>query len=211
MRAHGSSLRRPGPVSASIRRASSSRRSPGDIGTGDPSAPREPHLVADARLEAPLPVIGRARILNPLVMQSGLTGFVPRDLGRMIRMRCARMPMWTGLIVLLVAACSSAGGAIQPKAAAQGSASHPPASRTHQAPPSPPSPSSPAPPPPPPQVTLSSFRAADGTVITLARFSGPVIYRLHSGSADPGSAALRVVQAGPSVPAGEQQILLAAF
>jgi hypothetical protein len=58
---------------------------------------------------------------------------------------------------------------------------------------------------------VSSFHAADGTVITLARFSGSVTYRLHSGSTDPGSAALGVVQAGPSVPTSEQQMLLAAF
>jgi hypothetical protein len=48
-------------------------------------------------------------------------------------------------------------------------------------------------------------------VITLARFSGSVTYRLHCGSTDPGSAALSVVQAGPSVPAPEQQVLLGAF
>lgn len=121
-------------------------------------------------------------------------------------MRCARMAMRSALIVLLVAgaACSSAGGPVQPKAAAHGLGSH--ASPTR------PSPSpSPSPPPPPPQVTVSSFRAADGTVITLARFSGSVTYRLHSGSEDPGSAALGVVQAGPSVSGSEQQMLLAAF
>jgi hypothetical protein len=58
---------------------------------------------------------------------------------------------------------------------------------------------------------VSSFRAADGSVITLAIFSGTVFYRLHSGSQDPGSTALGVVQAGPSVPASEQQMLLGAF
>jgi len=58
---------------------------------------------------------------------------------------------------------------------------------------------------------VSSFRAADGTVITLARFSGTVTYRLHSGSSDPGGAALGVVQAGPAVPTWEQHTLLAAF
>ena len=117
-------------------------------------------------------------------------------------MQSARALLWPGLIVLLaaVAACSSAGGPVQPKAAAQLPGSH--ASRTKP---------SPSPPPPPPQVTLSSFRAADATVITLARFSGTVTYRLHSGSEDPGSAALGVVQAGPTVSGSEQQMLLAAF
>lgn len=117
-------------------------------------------------------------------------------------MRCARWPMWTGLIVLL-AACSAGCGA-GAKAAAAGSGSHAAARRTNQASPSPS-------PPPRPHVTRSSFRAADGTVITLARFSGSVTYRLHSGSSDPGSAALRVVQAGPSVPAWEHHQLIAAF
>jgi len=122
--------------------------------------------------------------------------------------RCARVvPLWAGLTVLVaVTGCSATGSAVQSKLAAQPPGGHANASRTHHAPPSP-SPS----PPPPPQVTLSSFRAADGTVITLARFSGPVTYRLHSGSADPGGSALSVVQAGPAVPAWEQHVLLAAF
>lgn len=120
-------------------------------------------------------------------------------------MRRARMPMWTGLIVLLLAACSSAGGAAQPKSAAPGSGSVAAASRTQQASPTPSAPR------PRPHVTLSRFHAADGTVITLARFSGPVSYRLHSGSVDPGSAALGVVRAGPSVPAWEQHGLIGAF
>lgn len=125
-------------------------------------------------------------------------------------MRCARMPIWTGLIVLLLAACSSAGNAGRPTFAAQaaGGHAHVHISRSHQASPSP---SPTPPPPPPPQVTLSSFHAGDGTVITLARFSGTVTYRLHSGSTDPGAAALGVVQAGPAVPAWEQHMLLAAF
>ncbi len=122
----------------------------------------------------------------------------------MTRLPYARVPLLLGLIVLLVAACSSAGSAVQPKPAAQASGRGALARRTHRAPPPPPS-------PPPPQVTLSTFHAADGTAITLARFSGAVTYRLHSGSVDPGSAALGVVQAGPTVPPPEQQVLLAAF
>ena len=118
-------------------------------------------------------------------------------------MRWCCWPMSMGLVVLL-GACSAAGANGQPMAAAPGSGSHAAASRTHLASPSP-SPSA------PPHVTRSSFHAADGTVITLARFSGPVTYRLHSGSSDPGSAALRVVQAGPSVSAGEHHQLIAAF
>ena len=47
--------------------------------------------------------------------------------------------------------------------------------------------------------------------MTLARFRGAVRYRLHSGSADPGSAALAVVHAGPSIGRRERRRLLAAF
>jgi hypothetical protein len=65
--------------------------------------------------------------------------------------------------------------------------------------------------PPTPKVIISGFRAADGTVVTLARFGGPVHYRLHSGSQDPGSAALSVVRAGASIGGGERHRLLAAF
>jgi hypothetical protein len=60
-------------------------------------------------------------------------------------------------------------------------------------------------------VIVSSFQAADGTVVTLARFTGPVQYRLHSGSVDPGAAALSVARAGPSIGGLEQRRLLAAF
>lgn len=110
------------------------------------------------------------------------------------------MPSLLGLTGLLVAACSLAATGGQP-GAAHGPDSD--AGRTIQP--------SPSPSPVPPQVALSSFHAADGTAITLAQFSGAVTYRLHSGSSDPGSAALRVVQAGPSVAGSEQHVLLAAF
>ena len=62
-----------------------------------------------------------------------------------------------------------------------------------------------------PEVIISRFRAADGTVVTVARFTGAVHYRLHSGSVDPGSAALSVVRAGPAIGSGERRRLLAAF
>jgi hypothetical protein len=66
-------------------------------------------------------------------------------------------------------------------------------------------------PPPRPQVVVSRFRAADSTLITLATITGAVQYRLHSGSEDPGPAALGVVSAGPSIGAIERSQLLAAF
>ncbi len=66
-------------------------------------------------------------------------------------------------------------------------------------------------PPPRPHVVVSRFRAADSTVITLARFTGAVRYRLHGGSQDPGPPALGIVRAGPSIGASERSQLLAAF
>jgi hypothetical protein len=65
--------------------------------------------------------------------------------------------------------------------------------------------------PPRPKVIISRFRAADGTVVTLAVFRGAVRYRLHTGSVDPGSAALAVVRAGPRIGRREHRRLLAAF
>ncbi len=72
-------------------------------------------------------------------------------------------------------------------------------------------PSAPRPRPSPVKVIISSFRAGDGSVITLATFRGAVRYRLHSGSQDPGYRALSVVRAGPAVTGGERRVLLAAF
>jgi hypothetical protein len=65
-------------------------------------------------------------------------------------------------------------------------------------------------PPAPPRVTMTRMRTADGSVMTVATFAGPVTYVLHDGSEDPGSAAGRV-QAGPAVAGAERRRLLAAF
>ena len=62
-----------------------------------------------------------------------------------------------------------------------------------------------------PQVTLSRMRTADGSVVTLAVFKGPVRYVLHNGSRDPGHAAKGLVTAGPAVKGTERGQLLAAF
>jgi hypothetical protein len=78
--------------------------------------------------------------------------------------------------------------------------------------PSRPSPTpTPAPAPPPATVGLSSFRAADGSVVTLAECSGAVSFRLHAGSGDPGYPALSVLHAGPVIGPDEHRRLLAAF
>jgi hypothetical protein len=62
----------------------------------------------------------------------------------------------------------------------------------------------------PPRVTFSQVRTADGSVITIATFRGPVRYVLHNGSQDPGPLA-GPVQAGPQITGPERARLLAAF
>ena len=62
-----------------------------------------------------------------------------------------------------------------------------------------------------PQVVISRVRAADGSVVTVAGFRGPVQYVLHNGSEDPGPAAAGLVRAGPAVTGAERRRLLAAF
>jgi hypothetical protein len=52
---------------------------------------------------------------------------------------------------------------------------------------------------------------ADGSVVTVATFRGPVRYVLHNGSQDPGPAAAGLVHAGPAVTGAERRMLLAAF
>lgn len=68
-----------------------------------------------------------------------------------------------------------------------------------------------APAPIPTTVTISRFHAADGAVITLAVFGGPVSYRLHGGSQDPGYPAISGLRGGPRVKGAERRRLLAAF
>jgi hypothetical protein len=64
--------------------------------------------------------------------------------------------------------------------------------------------------PGPPRVVLSAVRAADGSVITIATFRGPVRYTLHDGSQDPGPLAGKV-RARASIGGTERARLLAAF
>jgi hypothetical protein len=65
--------------------------------------------------------------------------------------------------------------------------------------------------PPAPRVTVTRARTADGSLVTLATFSGPVRYVLHNGSGDPGPAAAGLVRAGPAITGAERSGLLAAF
>jgi len=105
--------------------------------------------------------------------------------------------------LLAVAACSSPAAAPSPSRPASATATtrataSPTASRTAR------------PRPVPPRVTVTRMRTPDGSVMTVATFTGPVTYVLHDGSEDPGLAAGRV-KAGPAVRGAERTRLLAAF
>jgi hypothetical protein len=63
----------------------------------------------------------------------------------------------------------------------------------------------------PPRVTVSRIRTADGSVVTVAVFHGPVQYVLHNGSMDPGPRYAALVRAGSVVGGAERRRLLAAF
>ncbi len=98
---------------------------------------------------------------------------------------------------------ASPAAAERPAAAARGTVQASPASVTR---------SGPAPAPlPRPRVSIAQVRTADGSIVTVATFHGPVRYVLHNGSADPGTAAAGLVRAGPAVAGTERSRLLAAF
>ena len=63
----------------------------------------------------------------------------------------------------------------------------------------------------PGRVSLSQVRAADGSKITIAAFSGSLTYVLHNGSEDPGQLLAGQVQAGPEITGAGRASLLAAF
>jgi Phosphodiester glycosidase len=115
-----------------------------------------------------------------------------------------------------VAACGGAAAAAQPPstvapAAVQSTAA---ARSSPKADPVPATRSIAAPAPaqvPRPQVRITHVRTADGALVTVATFLGPVRYALHNGSADPGPAASGLVRAGPAVTGAERRRLLAAF
>ena len=71
--------------------------------------------------------------------------------------------------------------------------------------------SRPSQPPPQPWVRISRVRTADGALVTVAVFLGPVRYVLHDGSQDPGSRYAALVRAGPAIGRAERRHLLAAF
>lgn len=64
----------------------------------------------------------------------------------------------------------------------------------------------------PPRVSVYRVRAADGSVVAIAVFRGPVRYVLHNGGLDPGYAAtVQGVKAGSAVGGAERRRMLAAF
>jgi hypothetical protein len=117
------------------------------------------------------------------------------------------LPTAAVLTLLTAAGCGAAATAGHQAGAPASPRPASPAERPN----SPGSPSRPTPSPPPARVVLSRFRAPDGSVITLAEFTGTVIFRLHAGGADPGYPALSVLHAGPAVGPDEHRRLLAAF
>jgi predicted secreted protein len=110
--------------------------------------------------------------------------------------------------ICITAACSSLPAA---PAAGGGSRSSAPAASPTRAGPGAAATASATAAPVPPQVTFSRVRTADGSVVTIAAFHGPVQYVLHNGSQDPGPAYARLVHAGPAVTGAERQRLLATF
>ena len=63
----------------------------------------------------------------------------------------------------------------------------------------------------PGRVTVAQVRAADGSKITIATFTGSVTYVLHNGSVDPGKLLAAKVTAGPKITGPSRTRLLAAF
>jgi hypothetical protein len=130
--------------------------------------------------------------------------------GRRSEPRTNRSRLAVGLAVGL-AACGTACSSLSPVASPPGAASHAVPSAPVRSP-SARAASTPTPTPTPvPQVVISRVRAADGSVVTVAAFRGPVQYVLHNGSEDPGPAAAGLVRAGPAVAGAERRRLLAAF
>jgi hypothetical protein len=113
------------------------------------------------------------------------------------------------LAILMAAGCATTTAATaQHPGPSEHRKTAPPA---HRAPSPGPSPAPKPPPPLPASVAVTQFRAADGTVITLAVFRGDARFRLHGGSGDPGYPALNGLRGGPVIAAGERRRLVAAF
>ena len=114
-----------------------------------------------------------------------------------------------------VAACTSDPAALPlatatPAATASAAGTHSPSAVPTPAPAPKPKPR--PKPKPKPRVSISREHTADGAMVTVAIFRGPVRFVLHNGSQDPGSAAsVKGVRYGPAVGSAERRHLLAAF
>jgi hypothetical protein len=152
------------------------------------------------RLRSPGP--GRSRQGSPRPRPARRPGAFPRAL----RPRWARVVAVAGALAVLLAAaaCSSSPPASRAAAPVTSAASAVRASHTVAA-------TASVAPQSPPRVTVSRIRTADGSVLTVAVFRGPVQYVLHNGSQDPGRAYAPLVRAGPVVTGAERRRLLAAF
>jgi hypothetical protein len=111
----------------------------------------------------------------------------------------------------VTAACTASPAALPPAAAAPAATAS--AAGTHSPSAAPTPSAAPKPKPEPrPRVSIYRVRTADGAVVTVAVFRGPVRFVLHSGSQDPGwAAAVKGVRYGPAVGGAERRRLLAAF
>ena len=116
-------------------------------------------------------------------------------------------------VACAVAACGASAAVRPPSTASPAAAQSTAAARsTPKANPTPATRSTATPAPlPRPRVSITRVRTADGALVTVATFLGPVRYVLHNGSADPGPAASGRVRAGPAVTGAERRRLLAAF
>jgi len=116
-------------------------------------------------------------------------------------------------LVVLVAACTAGQAAAPVANSGPGSTGTARPRATAAKPTRKPTPKpTPKPKPAVPHVAISRVHTADGAVVTVAAFRGPVRYVLHNGSSDPGWAAAEAgVTAGPAIGAAERKQLLAAF
>jgi hypothetical protein len=100
--------------------------------------------------------------------------------------------------------------AATPAATASAAGTHSPSTTPTSAPAPKPTPK--PKPKPKPRVSIFRVRTADGAVVTVAVFRGPVRFVLHNGSQNPGwAASVKGVRYGPAVGSAERRHLLAAF
>ena len=112
-------------------------------------------------------------------------------------------------VACAVAACGGASAAAHPPSTASPAAAAQSTAAAHSTPKANPAPATrstatPAP-LPRPRVPITRVRTADGALVTVATFLGPVRYVLHNGSADPGTrSAATVVKVLPSAVASTE-------